>query len=159
MMKSTSKLHFPEPFRHTHPPVKNVNDLFQEQLTIGQRTADRLANIMGSWKFIIIQSAVLVGWIILNLIAWIYHWDPYPFILMNLVLSLQAAYAAPIIMMSQNRQDARDRIEAHNDFSINQKSEEEIRALLNHTDSQNIALQEIHRILLHLEQMLQEHNT
>ncbi len=142
--------HFPQPFKHTHPPVKNVNDILEEQSTFGQRTADKLALGMGSWKFIIIQSLILILWIIINVIAWIYHWDPYPFILMNLVLSLQAAYAAPIIMMSQNRQDIRDRLEAHNDYAINKKSEEEIKALLEHTTIQNEALQEIHRLLLKL---------
>ncbi len=151
-MKSISEFHFPEPFKHTHPPVRNVNDLLNEQLTFGQRTADNLALIMGSWKFIIIQSIILIFWVLLNFVAWMYHWDPYPFILMNLVLSLQAAYAAPIIMMSQNRQDMRDRIEAHNDYNINKKSEEEIKALLDHATVQDEALKEIHRLLQELHQ-------
>ncbi len=149
---SITALHFPQPFKHTHPPVKDVNDIVKEQLTFGQRTADKLALGMGSWKFIIIQSVILTFWVILNVIAWINHWDPYPFILMNLVLSLQAAYAAPIIMMSQNRQNIRDRLEAHNDYAVNKKSEEEIKALLDHTNIQNEALQEIHRLLLQLNQ-------
>ena len=155
MSKSTdsiSAFHFPQPFKHTHPPVKNVNDILEEQTTFGQRTADKLALGMGSWKFIIIQSVILTFWVILNVIAWINHWDPYPFILMNLVLSLQAAYAAPIIMMSQNRQAIRDRLEARNDYAINKKSEEEIKALLEHTNVQNQALQEIHRLLVKLDQ-------
>ncbi len=155
-MKSISEFYFPEPFKHTHPPVQNVNDLLNEQLTFGQRTADSLALLMGSWKFIIIQSIILTFWVILNLVAWFYHWDPYPFILMNLVLSLQAAYAAPIIMMSQNRQDMRDRLEAHNDYTINKKSEEEIKALLEHTAVQNEALKEIHRLLHELRQSAQK---
>ena len=71
----------------------------------------------------------------------------YPFIFMNLVLSLQAAYAAPIIMMSQNRQAVRDRLEAHNDYQINQKTEEEVRSILDHLTAQNDALVEIHRLL------------
>jgi uncharacterized membrane protein len=79
--------------------------------------------------------------------AWIYHWDPYPFILMNLVLSLQAAYTAPMIMMSQNRQAARDRIEAHNDYEINQKAEIEIRAIMEALDAQNIAIAELHSMV------------
>lgn len=137
------KLQFPESFKHTHPPVKNVNEIISERETTGERLADRLAAVMGSWKFIIIQSLILVAWTILNLVAWLNHWDPYPFILMNLVLSLQAAYAAPVIMMSQNRQDAHDRLEAHNDFQVNKKSEEEIRALLNHASSQDAALLEV----------------
>ncbi len=137
-------LHFPEPFLHRHPPVQNVNTLMEERLTFGQRTADTVARVMGSWRFIIIQSLVLAAWVVLNVIAWIQHWDPYPFILMNLVLSLQAAYAAPVIMMSQNRQTERDRLEAHNDFLINQKAEEEIRVLMATLEAQNTALTVIH---------------
>ena len=78
-------------------------------LTVGQRIADTVAANMGSWRFIIIQSAILVVWIILNVTAYIQQWDPYPFILLNLALSFQAAYAAPFIMMSQNRQQDIDR--------------------------------------------------
>jgi uncharacterized membrane protein len=100
-----------------------------DQLTLGQRVADGVASTMGSWKFIIIQSAILVSWIALNLLAWIQHWDPYPFILLNLALSFQAAYAAPFIMMSQNRQQDIDRQEAENDYQINIKAELEIELL------------------------------
>lgn len=151
---SLKRLQFPAPFKHRHPPVQDVNDVFQEQLTAGQRAADSVARIMGSWKFVIIQSIFFFCWIVLNVAGWVYKWDPYPFILMNLALSLQAAYAAPIIMMSQNRQAARDRLEAHNDFLINQKAEEEIRAILDHLAAQDLALAEIHRLLAepHLQQ-------
>ena len=86
------------------------------QLTPGQRIADSVAVTMGSWRFIIIQSTVLLAWVALNITAWIQHWDPYPFILLNLALSFQAAYAAPFIMMSQNRQQDIDRKEAENDY-------------------------------------------
>ena len=95
-------------------------------LTLGQKVADAVAATMGSWKFIIIQSAILLAWIILNLVAVVQHWDPYPFILLNLALSFQAAYAAPFIMMSQNRQADVDRQKAENDYKINIKSELEI---------------------------------
>ncbi|HUT55032.1 MAG TPA: DUF1003 domain-containing protein [bacterium] len=141
------KLHFPEPFKHEHPRIQDVNQVFEEQLSLGQRASDQVARTMGTWRFIIIQSLVLVGWVILNVIAWNRHWDPYPFILMNLVLSLQAAYAAPVIMMSQNRLAERDRLEAHNDYLVNQKAEEEIRAILDHLAAQNRALIEIHQAL------------
>ena len=80
------KLHFPKPFLHRHPPIRNVNELFDEQKTIGQRAADRVAKTVGSWKFIIIQSTILSGWAVLNITAWIQHWDPYPFILVRIVL-------------------------------------------------------------------------
>jgi len=99
------------------------------ELTLGQRIADTVAATMGSWRFIIIQSAILLVWIILNLTAWIEHWDPYPFILLNLALSFQAAYAAPFIMMSQNRQQDVDRQAAENDYQVNIKAELEIELL------------------------------
>ena len=98
-------------------------------LTIGQKIADTVAATMGSWSFIIIQSAILLVWIVLNLTAYIQHWDPYPFILLNLALSFQAAYAAPFIMMSQNRQQDIDRRAAESDYHINIKAELEIEAL------------------------------
>lgn len=101
----------------------------RDNLTVGQRLADLIAAGMGSWKFIIIQSGILAIWVILNVIGWIKAWDPYPFILLNLALSFQAAYAAPIIMMSQNRQQDIDRKAAENDYKINVKAELEIELL------------------------------
>jgi uncharacterized membrane protein len=101
----------------------------EPKLTLGQTVADWVAGAMGSWKFIIIQTVFLVAWIILNLIAVIQHWDPYPFILLNLFLSFQAAYAAPFIMMSQNRQSDIDRQKAESDYKINIKAELEIELL------------------------------
>ncbi len=97
--------------------------------SLGDRIADWVAATMGSWNFIIIQSALLVVWIILNVTAWVQQWDPYPFILLNLALSFQAAYAAPFIMMSQNRQAAIDRAAAQSDYKINAKAELEIELL------------------------------
>lgn len=101
----------------------------KSRLTSGQRIADTVAATMGSWRFIIIQSTILLFWIALNVTAWIQHWDPYPFILLNLALSFQAAYAAPFIMMSQNRQQDIDRKEAAADYQINIKAELEIELL------------------------------
>jgi uncharacterized membrane protein len=98
-------------------------------LTLGQRIADTVAATMGSWTFIIIQSAILCVWIVLNVTAYVQRWDPYPFILLNLALSFQAAYAAPFIMMSQNRQQDIDRKSAENDFKVNVKAELEIELL------------------------------
>ncbi len=96
------------------------------KLTLGQRSADRITYIVGSWKFIIIQSMLLALWIVVNIIAWINHWDPYPFILLNLVLSFQAAFTAPIILMSQNRTAERDRKKAEADLATDRKAEREI---------------------------------
>jgi uncharacterized membrane protein len=97
--------------------------------TAGQRIADAVAAIMGSWPFIIIQTSILILWIVFNITAFVQRWDPYPFILLNLALSFQAAYAAPFIMMSQNRQQDIDRREAADDYKINIKAELEIELL------------------------------
>lgn len=105
------------------------SDRPQNPLTLGRRVADQVASTMGSWRFIIIQSGILLIWIVLNVTAFIQTWDPYPFILLNLALSFQAAYAAPFIMMSQNRQQDIDRREAENDYRINIKAELEIELL------------------------------
>ncbi len=108
-------------FDRTAPPPN--------ELTLGQRIADKVAATMGSWPFIIIQSCILITWIILNVTAYIQRWDPYPFILLNLMLSFQAAYAAPFIMMSQNRQSAIDRLAAETDHQVNVKAELEVETL------------------------------
>jgi len=97
--------------------------------TFGARVADVVAATMGSWPFIIIQTIILFIWIFLNITAYVEQWDPYPFILLNLALSFQAAYAAPFIMMSQNRQAAIDRAAAMSDYDINAKAELEIELL------------------------------
>jgi uncharacterized membrane protein len=99
------------------------------ELTIGQKVADQVAATMGSWNFIIIQTVLLAVWIVLNVTAFVEKWDPYPFILLNLALSFQAAYAAPFIMMAQNRQQDIDRQKAEEDYKVNIKAELEIELL------------------------------
>ena len=94
---------------------KNWHQKHTDNLSFGNRLADSVAAGMGSWKFIIIQTILVFLWMILNVIGFMYHWDVYPFILLNLVFSTQAAYAAPIIMMAQNRQNERDRMHAESD--------------------------------------------
>ena len=101
----------------------------EPRLSLGERIADRVAATMGSWPFIITQTALLAAWIALNVTAVIQRWDPYPFILLNLALSFQAAYAAPFIMMSQNRRQDIDRQEAATDYRVNVKAELEIELL------------------------------
>jgi uncharacterized membrane protein len=120
--------------RSLPPPLPtSVADEQDRRLSRGERMADGFARVVGSWRFIGIQTALLCAWVALNAAAWIGRWDPYPFILLNLMLSFQAAYAGPIIMMSQNRAAERDRLIARNDFTVNQRAEagvEEILALL-----------------------------
>jgi uncharacterized membrane protein len=119
-----------------HRAAVDVNALEDERLTLGDRMADSLAAAAGSWRFIVSFLALIAVWMALNLLAAIHHWDPYPFILLNLVLSCVAALQAPVIMMSQNRLETRDRLRAENDFEVNVKAElllehltEEIEAL------------------------------
>ena len=123
---------------------RNVNEVEEERLTLGQRVADSVADIIGSWPFIIIQSIILTIWIILNISAWINHWDPYPFILLNLMLSFQAAYAGPVIMMSQNRQSAKDRLAAEIDHDVNTKAELEINHLVRRIDELELSIEHNH---------------
>ena len=111
----------------------------------GQRIADAVAATVGSWRFILIQSALLAVWIALNITAWVRAWDPYPFILLNLVLSFQAAYTAPILMMSQNRQAEIDRRDAAHDYEVNVKAELEIELL--HSKLDALREQEIARLI------------
>lgn len=109
--------------------AKNINLEFDRELTFGQRLADKVAEFGGSWSFIVSFAVILVVWIAINSIALIWRFDPYPFILLNLVLSCIAALQAPVIMMSQNRQEAKDRLRAEHDYQINLKAELEIRHL------------------------------
>ena len=107
----------------------------KDSLDFGQRLADSVANGMGSWRFIIIQSIIVALWMIANVVGFIDHWDVYPFILLNLLFSTQAAYAAPIIMMAQNRQNERDRSHADADFKTNVEAKKEIEELISKLNS------------------------
>lgn len=143
-------------YRHDHPPVRSVNEEVAQAMTPGQRIADRVAVTVGSWPFIIIQSVLLCFWMGFNVyLAIMEHthpgflraWDPYPFILLNLVLSFQAAYTGPVMMMSQNRQTEKDRLVAQSDYEVNRKSEEEIEVIMKHLVHQDkLLLDAIDRI-------------
>jgi uncharacterized membrane protein len=120
-------------------PQRSIEDLTRRNVAIiaemekaaaqvrtrGERIADRLAAWVGSWGFLVTQSVILLAWIALNISAWINHWDPYPFILLNLALSFQSAYAAPILMISQNRQARLSERRNHLDLQINMLAEQE----------------------------------
>jgi len=110
--------------------AENIEAEYAEQRTLGERLSDRLASFGGSWTFIILFGAVLLAWMVFNIVAaGRSQFDPYPFILLNLVLSCLAAIQAPIIMMSQKRQEAKDRLRSENDYRVNLKAELEIRHL------------------------------
>lgn len=140
-------------YTHDHPEVRNINELHDSGLTRWDRLADRVTTLLGSWPFILFQSAFILVWIGVN--VWlVFHpeqlkaFDPYPFILLNLALSFQAAYTGPIVLMSQNRVAAKDRLVAQSDFECNLTAENEIRLIMDHLRQQDEA---IRRILTHLE--------
>lgn len=123
--------------------VKNLNIIHSEQLTFGQVISDKIATVAGSWKFIISFLLLLVLWIIIN--SWVLltkPFDPYPFILLNLILSCIAALQAPIIMMSQNRQEAKDCLRSENDFLVDQKAE--------------IIIEELYKKIIRMEMMIEK---
>src|SRR6266849_4697518 len=145
-------IQFPK-FKHDHPPIVDVNKVADERLTTGDRIADAVSATIGSWRFIIIQSIILALWIAANVVFFTLielrylSWDPYPFILLNLALSFQAAFAAPFVMMSQNRQAAKDRLMAESDYHCNVKGEGEIRHIMDHLDHQDdLILQIVKRL-------------
>jgi len=111
--------------------MRNPNELIEEQFTFGERIADSVARFGGSWSFIILFGIVLVTYSSINIMLHQRAWDPYPFILLNLFLSMLAAIQAPVIMMSQNRQDVKDRVRSELDFEINRRAESEIQSLSN----------------------------
>jgi uncharacterized membrane protein len=129
--------------------MKNWHKEHRETLTFGDRMADVVARHMGSWGFIILQTIFVVTWMSLNIIGLLQRWDPYPFILLNLLFSTQAAYAAPIIMMAQNRDMERDRIHAEQDYETNRQAKEEIEDL--QTRLSRIEVEKLDKIIALLE--------
>jgi len=128
------------------PLVKDVEEEIQEKLTIGQKLADKIAEFGGSWTFIIIFFLILLAWILVNSIVLLTgSFDPFPYILLNLVLSCLAAIQAPIIMMSQNRKEEKDRLRSENDYKVNLKAELEIRHL--HEKMDNLVQKQWQRLI------------
>lgn len=109
--------------------MRNANEMIEDESTVGDRLADMVAHFGGSWKFIITFCAALIIWVSANQILQGRAWDPYPYILLNLFLSMLAAVQAPVIMMSQNRQDAKDRLRSELDYDVNRRAEQQIRGL------------------------------
>ena len=108
---------------------RNPNDMIEQAETFGERIADSVARFGGSWRFIIIFGSVLVVYTLINIFARSWIWDPYPFILLNLFLSMLAAIQAPVIMMSQNRQDTKDRLRGELDYDVNRRAASDIQGL------------------------------
>ncbi|MEZ6073155.1 MAG: DUF1003 domain-containing protein [Pirellulales bacterium] len=135
---------------------ENVNEQFEKDLTLGERLADKMAAFGGSWTFLACFAVCLLVWVALNsIVLFVHPFDPYPYIFLNLILSCLAAIQAPVIMMSQNRQEARDRIRAEHDYRVNLKAELEIRylhakldMLLTHQWQRLLEIQEIQMDLM-----------
>jgi uncharacterized membrane protein len=128
-------------------PLRSWHRHHDENSSFGERVADHVAGFIGSWKFIIIQSAIFAVWVVFNTL-WLfgaYQFDPYPFILFNLFMSAEAAYASPLILMSQNRQSDRDRVQAQHDFDTNVAAKEEIETILKELG--RLELQKLDKIL------------
>jgi uncharacterized membrane protein len=127
---------------------RNPNEVIAGQLTLGDRLADAVARFGGSWAFIVTFGVVLAAWVAVNVMLATRAWDPYPFILLNLFLSMLAAIQAPIIMMSQNRQDAKDRVRSELDFAVNRKAEAEITQLAAKLNRLEDRIDDVHTALV-----------
>ena len=132
------------------PISEDINETFADRQTFGERLADRVAAFGGSWPFIIAFGVFLALWTVINLLLRKEAFDPYPFIFLNLVLSMLAAVQAPVIMMSQNRQAAKDRLDAGNDYQVNLKAEIEIMALLEKVEHLTARQEEQTELIRHL---------
>lgn len=134
------------------PVSRDANEAFDDRQTFGQRLADRVAAVGGSWAFILSFTLFLLAWTLANLTLGRGAFDPYPFIFLNLILSMLAAIQAPIIMMSQNRQTAKDRVNAAHDYEVNLKAEIEVMAL--HDKLDQMRVQQIEAILVRQQEQI-----
>jgi len=137
------------------PITEDINETFDQEQSFGDRLADRVASFGGSWPFIIAFGVFLLVWTMLNIVLRKDAFDPYPFIFLNLVLSMLAAVQAPVIMMSQNRQASKDRLDAGNDYQVNLKAEIEIMALLEKVEHLTARQQEQTELI---QRLLQDRN-
>ena len=133
--------------QHDHPPVRDLNREVERKLTFADRVADDFSRLVGSWIFVLVQAGIMVVWIGLNAIGLIRPWDRYPFAFLNFVLSLEAAIWVSIVLMALNRIADRDRLRAQQDYELDVKAEEELKALMNHLMHQDeILLQIVNRL-------------
>jgi len=132
---------------HEHPPVRDVNQEVDRRTGRAQRVAGDLARVVGSWTFVLFQAVLIGLWIVLNVVGFLRHWDPYPFHLLALVMLVQVLLAVPILLMALNRADQRGRLAAQQDFQAGVKEEEELKAVMTHLEVQDeVMLQVLHRL-------------
>jgi uncharacterized membrane protein len=133
--------------QHDHPPVRDLNREVERRLTFPDRVASDFSRLIGSWYFVLAQLGIMVIWVGLNALNLIRPWDQYPFLFLNFILSLEAAIWVSVVLMAMNRMADRDRLRAQHDFELDVKSEEELKALMNHLMHQDeILLQIVNRL-------------
>src|SRR5260370_1145254 len=133
--------------QHDHPPVRDLNREVERRLTFAERVADDVAGVVGSRIFVLVQVGIMVIWVGLNALNLIHPWDKYPFLFLNFILSLEAALWVSVVLMALNRFADRDRLRAQHDYELDVKSEEELKALMNHLMHQDeILLQIVNRL-------------
>jgi uncharacterized membrane protein len=133
--------------QHDHPPVRDLNREFDRKLKPTDRIASDFARLVGSWVFVLAQLGLMLLWVLLNAIGVLRHWDPYPFMFLNFIFSLEAAIWVSVVLMSLNSLADRDRLRAQNEYELNVKAEEELKALMNHLMHQDeILLQIVNRL-------------
>jgi uncharacterized membrane protein len=133
--------------QHDHPPVRDLNREVERKLTFADRVADDFARLVGSWVFVLVQAGIMALWVLLNALNILHPWDRFPFLFLNLILSLEAALWVAVVLMSLNRLADRDRLRAQHDYELNVKAEEELKALMNHLMHQDeILLQIVNRL-------------
>jgi uncharacterized membrane protein len=133
--------------QHDHPPVRDLNREVERKLNFADRVADDFARLVGSWIFVLVQVGIMAVWIVLNALNILHPWDRFPFLFLNLILSLEAALWVSVVLMSLNRLADRDRLRAQHEFELNVKAEEELKALMNHLMHQDeILLQIVNRL-------------
>ncbi len=133
--------------QHDHPPVRDLNRDFDRKLKFTDRVASDFARLVGSWVFVLAQVGLMLIWVLLNAIGLLRHWDQYPFAFLNFVFSLEAAIWVSVVLMALNSQADRDRMRAQNEYELNVKAEEELKALMNHLMHQDeILLQIVNRL-------------
>ena len=133
--------------QHDHPPVRDLNRESDRRMRFPQRVADDLGRVVGSWTFVFVQVLVTGSWLVLNIVAQTNHWDRYPFLLLNLVVTFETALWASLVLMALNRAAGRDRMRAQQDYEQQVKVEEEMRTLMTHLEAQDeLLLQVVQRL-------------
>ncbi len=133
--------------QHDHPPVRDLNRDVERRLTFADRVADDFSRLVGSWPFVLAQLGIILIWIILNALKLIRQWDPYPFGFLNVVVAIEIAIWVSLVLMAINRMADRDRLRAQQEYELNVKAEEELKALMNHLMHQDeVLLQIVNRL-------------